>query len=99
MGLLESCCTPTMLASELRLSRESDDPESSIICTAFSPICPEMTTALVLVVATITVGVSGGLTFDRDDCCPVQPSLGRFPEDCFVVAEGRLVACDWVIHN
>lgn len=53
---------------------------------------PEMITALVLVVATITVGVSAGLAPDRDDCCPVQSSLGRFPEDCLVVAEGSLVA-------
>ena len=55
---------------------------------------PEMITALVLVVATITVGVSAGLAPDRDDCCPVQSSLGRFPEDCLVVAEGSLIACD-----
>ena len=37
VGLLASCCTPIIVASELRLSRESEDPESSIICTAFPP--------------------------------------------------------------
>ena len=99
VSFLVSCCTPTIVASELRLSRESEDPESSIICTAFPPILPEMVIASVLVVATVIVGISSGLTLDRDDCCPVQSSLGRFPADCFGVAQGRFVAGDWVIRS
>ena len=60
-----------MLDSESRRSKESDDPESRIICTLFSPTFPEIITASVLTVATITVGVSTGLTQDWDDCCPM----------------------------
>lgn len=75
-----------MLVSESRRSKESDEPESSIICMVFSPILPEMITASVLVVATITVASVAGLIGDGDGCCPVQPSLGRFPECNFVVA-------------
>ena len=75
-----------MLDSESRRSKESDEPESSIFCIVFSPILPEIVTASVFVVATITVASVAGLTSDADGCCPVQPSLGRFPEHHFVVA-------------
>ena len=75
-----------MLDSESRRSKESDEPESSIICIEFSPILPEMVTASVFVVAIITVASVVGLVSDGDGCCLVQPSLGRFPEHNFVVA-------------
>ena len=88
-----------MLESEFCRSKESDDPESSIICIVFSPILPEIVTASVLDVATIIVGSSVGLIVEGDDCCPAQPSLGRFPEDNFVVVEGSHAACAPASHN
>ena len=50
-----------------------------------------------MVVAKITVGLSAGLTLEKDNCCPVHSSLHRFPEDCFVMALGMFVTCDWVL--